>query len=244
MILQNDGKILIGGNVSGGGFSLQRLNTDGTPDASFGPDGTGRSTPQFPDGQDATVLALAIQKKTLPGGGVSEKIIAAGMLNQDMWGSVFPQGDFAVARFNLDGSLDTSFGNGGVVITDLPEHSLLTSVGQQSDGKIVVGGFSPLGSTSEPVFAVAIRYTVDGVIDPSFGDSGIASVGYGPEFLYTDSYAMAIQPDDKIILGGYVTTTYFSNYSPQFNFDIGLMRLNSNGSLDPTFGVDGKVITE
>lgn len=244
MILQDDGKILIGGNVGGGGFSIQRINGNGTPDATFGTDGTGRSTPAFPGGQDAMLTALVIQRKTLPGGGASQKIVAAGMLTQDIWGSAFPQGDFAVARYNMDGSLDTSFGTGGVVITDLPQRSLLTSIGLQSDGKIVVGGLSSLGQPIEYGYAVALRYTADGVLDTAFGNSGIASVGYGPEFLSTDSYALAIQPDDKIVLGGYVTALFTDNYGPQFNFDIGLMRLNPDGSLDASFGDSGKVKTD
>lgn len=133
----------------------------------------------------------------------------------------------AVARFNLDGSLDTTFSDDGRVITSLTSsNSGATSVAIQSDGKIVVGGSSHNGTNSD--FAV-VRYNPDGSLDPSFGAGGIVITPVTSSNDY--SYGMAIQSDGKIVLGGIT----ISNST--------LVRYLPDGSLDSTFGDGGKVFT-
>ncbi|MBK9097422.1 MAG: T9SS type A sorting domain-containing protein [bacterium] len=120
---------------------------------------------------------------------------------------------------NLDGSLDLTFGNGGITSTT-------SGVGQgikiQSDGKILVGG---------GVFAVA-RFNTDGSLDTSFGNDGIVSTQVGSG--YSSAWGIALQSDGKIVLIG--------NYEiSSNNSGIALVRYNSDGNLDNSFGSNGVV---
>jgi uncharacterized delta-60 repeat protein len=218
IMLQTDGKIVGAGYMEtkkkGADFAVGRLLADGTPDPAFGDEGlTGLD---FFQGQDVA-YALAIQ----PDG----KIIAAGEANNPSTAS----SDFALARFNPDGSLDESFGDAGVVITDFAgraEHVFALSL--QDDGKIVAAGFTDTVDGNDD-FALA-RYNANGTPDGTFGAGGK---------LHTDflsgsrdvGYAMAIQPDGKILVAGLVSGNF------------GLARYNKDGSLDLTFGyyLDGMV---
>ncbi|MGI8638355.1 MAG: FG-GAP-like repeat-containing protein [Pyrinomonadaceae bacterium] len=145
--------------------------------------------------------------------------------------------DFAIVRYNLDGSLDTSFGNGGRVITDFGRADWASAVARQSDGKIVVAGVTvnlpdPTYSTSN--FALA-RYNTNGSLDSTFGTGGKVTTDF---FGFQDYLAaIIIQPDGKIVAAGMVTPVLF-------NHNFGLVRYNSDGSLDTTFGSGGKVSTD
>jgi uncharacterized delta-60 repeat protein len=130
-----------------------------------------------------------------------------------------------------DGSLETSFGNGGKVITDFfGLWDEVRDVAIQSDGKIVAAGFTQTLSTGDD-FAVA-RFNANGELDPTFGAGGKVTI----DFFGGDdqAYALAIQPDGRIILAGYagkiLSYTTFA-----------LARLNTDGRLDETFGNNGKV---
>ena len=140
--------------------------------------------------------------------------------------------DFMVVRFNTNGSLDTSFGTGGKVTTDIgSDDDEANSVALQSDGKIVVVGYTGIGSDAD--FAI-IRYNTNGSLDTSFDSDGILTTGIGTG---TDDYAysIALQSDGQIVVAGY---TY--NVS---NSDFAVVRYNSNGLLDTSFGTGGKVTT-
>ena len=127
--------------------------------------------------------------------------------------------DFAVVRYNPDGSLDTSFGGTGIVVTQLSVNfDGATSVAIQADGKIVVAGGR-----------YVVRYNPNGSLDTSFNGTGIVttpSVGV---------LSLAIQPDGKIVVAG--SSINGSTLS------IALVRYNADGSLDTTFNGTGKVIT-
>jgi uncharacterized delta-60 repeat protein len=132
------------------------------------------------------------------------------------------------------GDLDPTFGGDGVVRTDLtPAEEDGFAVTIQPDGKIVVVGEMGIGGANPRV--AVVRYETDGALDPSFG-GGDGKVGIdftpGDDF----AYAVRIQANGKILVAG--AAAYFSS-----NSRFALARLTSDGSLDPTFGGDGRVVT-
>jgi len=151
----------------------------------------------------------------------------------------FSDEDFAVARYNTDGTLDSSFGSGGKVHTDFPGLTAVpSSVLLQPDAKIlVVGGAYPLFTFLGNIEMV--RYNSNGNLDRSFGDNGIVTT-----VLDAGSYANAVvqQSDGKIIVAG----TLFVDVviGDQSDTDFVLVRYNRNGSLDTTFGNGGVVSTD
>jgi len=181
-------------------------------DPTFG--GTGKVTTDFA-GFDDSAYSVALQ--------ADGKIVVAG--------SSFPGPDFAVVRYNPDGSLDTSFGGTGKVTTNVISYDIATSVAIQTDGKIVVAGYT---SGSNYDFAL-VRYNTDGSLDTSFGGTGKVATGF---FTGSQDFvdSIAIQPDGKIITVGLV--------DKGSNNDFGLARYNTDGSLDTSFGGTGKVTTD
>jgi len=183
----------------------------GSLDPDFGLDGV--VTTDFGGTDEAT--ALAVQ--------VDDKIVAAGMTY------VGDKIDFAIARYNPDGSLDESFGEGGLVRTGLGAAERATAVALQADGKLVVAGWSsPYPSST---WALA-RYDSTGQLDPSFGDGGIVLAGFGGADYAND---LAIQPDGRIVVAG--------DSCAESTCSIALARFNTNGSLDESFGMEGRVTT-
>ncbi len=154
------------------------------------------------------------------------KIVVAGDSNNGN------DSDFAVARYNSDGTLDTSFSADGEVITDFGGEDYGTSVAIQSDGKIVVAGY---GSSGGPEDFAIVRYNTDGSLDTSFDTDGKLLIDFGR---YENGKALAIQTDGKIVLAGN------SVAAGGLAANINLVRLNTNGSLDTTFDSDGKVTTD
>jgi uncharacterized delta-60 repeat protein len=141
----------------------------------------------------------------------------------------------APAARTASGDLDPTFGEDGIVRTDLtPAEDHGFAVAIQPDGKILVAGEQGLGGPN-PRFAV-VRYETDGSIDPSFG-GGDGKVSIDITRGYDYVYSVRIQGNGKIVLAG--TANYFGR-----NSRFALARLTSDGSLDPTFGGDGKVMTD
>jgi uncharacterized delta-60 repeat protein len=142
----------------------------------------------------------------------------------------------SLVRFQRDGSLDTGFGNGGKVITQVgPQgNDTAAAIAVQPDGKIVVAGSSDQGATRLD-FAV-LRYNADGTLDSSFGNGGKVTADFGSD---TDrAWALALQPDGKIVVGGEANMG-----SGATGVDFALLRLNADGSVDTGFGNHGKVVT-
>jgi uncharacterized delta-60 repeat protein len=189
LVIQTDGKIVVGGYYYTGGqydFALVRYIANGHLDEDFGTNADGIVTTDI-GGIDNYINALAIQS--------DGKIVAAG----------YSQGSsdyFVLARYNSDGSLDTAFGTGGTVTTSIAgnpgEDDEGFDVGIQSDGKIVVAGYS--NAVGDYDFALA-RYNTDGTLDTSFGTNGIVTTDIGG--LADGAYALAIQSDGKIVAGGW-----------------------------------------
>lgn len=141
--------------------------------------------------------------------------------------------DFALTRYHEDGSLDDTFGDGGIVFTDFYESiERITAIGIQDDGKIVAAGYTYF--VGKYYFALA-RYNADGSLDLTFDEDGkaMADVGtYG-----SVGVGMVLQPDGKIIVIGVAT----DEISLENAF--GVVRFNTDGSLDNSFGLDGMVTT-
>src|SRR5215470_1863395 len=140
--------------------------------------------------------------------------------------------DFALARYNSDGTLDASFGTGGIVTTafDFPgSFDRVFTVVRQPDGKFLAGG-----STVVNVFAnfALARFNANGILDASFGTGGIVTTGFG---VSAEATSAVVQADGKIVAAG------FANLDG--GDDFALVRYNSNGTLDGSFGMGGKVTT-
>ena len=131
--------------------------------------------------------------------------------------------DILLVRYNTNGSLDATFGNDGIVSTDLGSNDAANAIGIQSDGKIVVAGTS----------GILVRYNTNGSLDTTFGTSGIVTGRGRP------SRSIAIQSDDKIM----VVFERHEERPPRLPPIITneLVRFTINGSLDTTFGESGIV---
>jgi len=141
--------------------------------------------------------------------------------------------EFALVRYLPDGSLDPSFGIGGVVTTDFDGgRDRIRALGLMTDGRIIAAGTS--GTDQEGVFALA-RYLPDGSLDPSFGTLGQVTTAIRPGG--DEIRALTILNDGSILAGGFGirTTDGFGGK------DALLARYRSDGSLEPTFGIDGIV---
>jgi len=138
--------------------------------------------------------------------------------------------DVALTRYDRDGNLDTSFGSGGRVITDLGAAEFAAAVAVTPDGHIVVGGaISRMGATD----FLLLRYDVTGRLDPSFGVNGVVVADlFGPDETMLD---MALTPKGDIVVAGTVNASVVGRES-----DFGIARFTSDGSLDTSFGLVGR----
>jgi uncharacterized delta-60 repeat protein len=145
-------------------------------------------------------------------------------------------GQFALARYTPSGSLDTTFGSGGKVTTNIDRSSRAAAlVVQPGDGKIVLGG------TAGSHFGLA-RYTTGGSLDNTFSSKGIKTTTFPGSLGDDEIQALAIQPDGKILAAGTSKQNNPANGNyPQWEF--ALARYNSNSSLDASFGSGGTVLT-
>lgn len=220
--VQPDGKIIAAGysNIAGDhDFAMARFNTDGTYDATFGTGG--KVTTSFSSG-DEQAFALLLQ----PDG----RIILAG----NMYNGTY---DFAMARYTSSGALDNTFSDDGILYTDIENSSdLCRAAALQPDGKIILAG-EKYGQTS-PEFAL-IRYNSNGSVDNTFGTGGIVTTSFGSSPVSASVYALAVQPDGKIIAAGRTYVNGINSYS-----SFALARYTANGTLDNTFSVDGKTSTD
>ena len=221
VVLQPDGKIVVAGVASsfeiGGLFALARYLPNGTLDTTFG--GDGRVTTDVGGG---TAHAVALQ----PDG----KIVLAGVAPSPSTGS-----DFALARYLPNGTLDTTFGGDGRVITDFGGDDIAIAVTLQPDGKIVVAGRATTNpATGHTDFALA-RYLPNGTLDTTFGGDGRVTTAFFED--HATAGGVVLQPDGKIVATGE------ANNLSTGNRDFALARYLPNGTLDTTFGGDGLVTT-
>lgn len=215
--IQSDGKIVACGFAErfNWDFAVLRLNSDGTVDSGFGEKGIRvLNVGSYND------VAFSVKAQN------DGKIIVCG------WTYIFGSWDFALLRLNSDGSLDTTFNTNGIVTTDYHHlYNTAHSIDIQSDGKYVVAGY-----TNKPGFSdtdiMVIRYNQDGNIDKTFGNNGIVLIDNDA----SDDFAWVVKTDsfDKILVGGIATINNNKNLS--------IIRLNSNGFPDISFGKRGKFI--
>lgn len=216
VVIQPDGKIVVGGYSStamGADFAAARYNADGTLDNTFS--GNGKVSVDFDDDWDYG-LSLVLQ--------TDGKIVLGGYryeINTDY--------DFALARFNSDGNLDNTYSGDGKTTTDFGFMTdYISEIILQPDGKIVAAGFGMSDVTYFEDFCLA-RYNVSGSLDASFGVGGKVMTEVAE---YSDEcWAMALQPDGKILVGG------FSDTSPDAKMSV--LRYHPDGTLDASFDGDG-----
>ena len=215
VVIQPDGGIVTAGSRQIGllsDFALTRHNPDGSLDTSFGTNGI--AITDF-GGADDKALDAALT----PDGG----IVAVG--SADPGGLV--KADFAIARYNPDGTLNTTFGTGGIVTTDIRgDADQAEAVAVQPDGKIVVAGHAATVAGQITDFALA-RYNPDGTLDQGFGNHGIVTTDIGGDDV---AVALGIQADGRIVAAG------------SAGEHIALARYMPDGSLDPTFGTGGTTV--
>jgi uncharacterized delta-60 repeat protein len=220
--LQTDGKAVVAGSASAANldFAVARYNVNGTLDSSFGTGGK-VTTPVSASGDDVA-YAVVIQH--------DGKIVVAG------YAQTATTFDFALVRYNPNGTLDSSFGSGGQLTTDFGAGS---DVGRalvlQADNKIVVAGYATIGSGRD--FALA-RYNSNGSPDDgtvndstpgdSFGTGGKVTTAFGGASNNDEAYALVLQPDGKLVAAGYAIITGTQDFA--------LARYSTNGSPDANFG--------
>jgi uncharacterized delta-60 repeat protein len=212
LVLQPDGKIVVAGRTNKPApngnfdFALARYESGGAVDNTFGT--LGLVTTDFGGSVDRA-FAMALQ----PDG----KLVVAGDSDAN----------FALARYNSNGSLDPGFGAGGKVITTFGGIDQASAVTLQPDGKIVVAGQTDTGVSID--FALA-RYMPDGSLDGAFGSGGRVTTNFTGTSDDLGS-AVALQSDGKIVVGG------------ASNGNFALARYTPGGILDTAFGTAGTVTT-
>jgi len=217
LIDQSDGKLVVAGSCavsqnSPADFCLARYHTNGTLDAAFGHGG--KVTTPISNVRDVA-KALVVQ----PDG----KLIAAGHCYHA------GEDDFCLARYHTNGTLDTTFGNGGNVITSVGTNKdIANAMVLQTDGKIVLAGYCYMGNND---FCLA-RYNANGSLDTTFDHDGKVTTPIGSADDQVN--ALILQSDGKLIAAGMCQSGAY---------DFCLARYNNDGSLDITFGNAGKVIT-
>lgn len=218
--LQTDQKILLSGNtgqyffIEDTAYALLRYNSNGTLDTSFGINGKVITTfGDFSHGKAGVVVQ--------PDG----KIVQSGTAYDSIT-------KLTLVRFEYDGTLDSTFGLNGKVITEV-NNAETYSLNLQSDGKLILCGHSHNGINTD---FLMIRYQPNGLIDSSFGSNGIVITDVAGHF--DGVGGIAIQPDGKILQTGRV------DYNNSNGRDFWLLRYNENGTPDNTFGSGGRIITD
>jgi uncharacterized delta-60 repeat protein len=214
----SDGGVVAVGRTDAAGvqstdFGIVRYHADGTPNPAFGAGGIVR-TDVAGKGDQANAVAVEPDGKILVAGFATT---ASGI-----------DSDFALARYNPDGTLDASFGTGGIVTTNLGTQSDdARAIALEPDGKIVLAG-----SAGEDIGLA--RYTPNGSLDPTFGSSGLTITDLGFEDV---ANGVALTSTGKIVVAGYTIGTQLDN-------DLLLVRYDANGDLDTGFGAGGVVKTD
>ena len=196
------------------GPAVARLKANGTLDNTFGSNGIAAAPVT-----SGTTLSLYVTRVAIQTDG---KIVATGY-----GGGSSTSDDFTLARFNANGTLDTSFGGGGTLTTSLQGAGADIAYGEaiQSDGKIIVGGFAYRQSPATGYELAMVRYNSDGTLDNTFGASGEVIDTFGSDV--SAIFDLLVQPNGKIVAAG------------QADGVAALFRFNADGSLDTTFGNGG-----
>jgi len=207
MVVQPDGRILVAG------FDLvdlvvMRYLTDGTLDPSFGVGGRVTTDPVGSVGDELHDMALQADGKIVVVGSTHTASLS----------------HLVLARYDVDGDLDGTFGTGGTVVTSLGTGVSGRMLALQSDGKIVAAIWR--GSSTD--FAL-VRFASDGTLDTTFDGDGVLVFDLEVDpFLGETPESLLVQPDDKIVIGAFVED------GPGY-----VIRLEADGTLDSSFGTGG-----
>ncbi len=214
--IQSDGKIVAAGSAfidTVYNFAVARYKTDGSLDPVFG--SGGKATTLLTNSDEARTMAIQ----------TDGKIVLAGTTLQPDFSIAF-----GVARFRANGTLDTTFGGTGKVVTNVTTYSeYAQAMAIQSDGKIVVAG---KGTPVGPEMFAVVRYNTNGTLDNGWNGTGMVTTAFGTT--WDEARAVIIQPDGKVIAGGLATVG-----GQRF----AMARYNTDGTLDPAFGTGGKLTT-
>jgi uncharacterized delta-60 repeat protein len=219
--VQSDGKVVVAGTHNSD-FYLERFLPNGTPDATFSGDGVVVTGFKKGAGELDRIRDIALQ--------ADGKIVAVGEING--------LGQWGVARFTVNGSLDTTFSGDGWLTDAFDKQATnewANAVAVQPDGRILVVGGARRNATLRDW--VAVRYTPGGALDSSFGTGGKAWMDFGAEAGLTwtpeTGYpGMALAPDGRVVLVGETSGDR-----------LGVARLTTAGALDPTFAGNGLLLT-
>jgi uncharacterized delta-60 repeat protein len=211
--IQDDGKIVVAGSGSGGtDIVVVRYTVGGALDTTF--DGDGKVITDI-EGEDAA-FGIAIQP--------DQRILVAGASDG--------AANAVVVRYESDGGLDPTFGDGGVASAPVTGGGAALDIGLQTDGGIVVTGIAGFASGTPQVLVV--RFDASGVPDGAFDGDGIVTTPLGAGGGIGSG--LAVQADDKVVVAG-------ASFSTS-NENVALLRYATDGSLDATFGNNGKRITD
>jgi uncharacterized delta-60 repeat protein len=227
VVALSNGKVVIAGftiTVAGRpNVILARYNADGSLDSTFGVNG--KVITDVPGIAEAFALAVQADGKLVVAGIAGP--LGSGDLNQN----------FALARYNPDGSLDTSFGADGTVDTDIGgrTNDQANALAVLANGKLVAAGSAadPLTGRSDTALA---RYNPDGSLDRSFGARGTARIDLAPGD-FDQANALAVQVNGQLVTAGFAVTA-------QGGYDFALARYQPHGVLDASFGIGGVVLTD
>jgi uncharacterized delta-60 repeat protein len=219
LLIQSDGKIVICGSCSNGADSdllVIRLNVNGTPDTTFGTNGAA-----ICDGRNSydSGLRLTVQS--------DGKVLVTGASHN---GSDY---DIIVARFNTNGTLDTTFGTGGIAIYDGGDYDRGYGIDTNSDGDILVTGVMAKPDPNVTDYDIPIIcFDINGILDTSFGNNGIVLYDGG---ISEQCYDLMVQSDDTILIAGYSG----KNIGGISDWGLVVLKYAQNGTLDTTFGTNG-----
>ena len=210
--VQADGKIVVAGS-SGGNFALARYSAGGVLDTSFS--GDGLQTTDFGAADGGTAMAVQADGRIVVGGNSG--------------------GNFALARYDANGGLDTSFSGDGKQTTDFGGFDSSNDVAIGADGAIVAVGTHAFGDLRAANFALA-RYSAGGAL------VSVQTTDFGhSQSTYDSGEGVAIQADGHIVVVGYgQEQDQFGGYYPR---DLQLARYDVSGALDSTFSDDGRLAT-
>jgi uncharacterized delta-60 repeat protein len=267
MAVQADGKIVVAGSLTtpGGGtrFGLARFDEHGRLDPTFGDGGMVATRigdlvgPQtvlpLPDGKLLASSAYTLARfessgaldPTFGNGGALETVTFSWMrsLTRQADGLLLAAGiapgfTGAVCRMRPDGALDEQFGSGGFAVAGFGLQTNGLALSLRPNGALLMVG--PIRSEPDSMTFGLARFHNDGTGDDGFGDGGMVSTRFARAF--SIPFAVAVQPDEKIVAAGYATASLIpSDLAPS---DFALARYLPDGRLDPSFGDGGRVQTD
>ena len=220
MEVMDDDRIVLVGENAESGIVCTRLDPEGVPDASFGTNGSAYAGAPF-----STGLCMHVN--------TDGSVIAGGYRVDANSAS-----DWVLSRFDANGILDPAFGAGGTVIFDMggTDIEFMRGLDVLSDGRIAACGYRD--QSGQGTGSIVALFAADGTPDPSFGTNGLLTLAYSdPQ--WSQARSIAVGPDDKLLVAGFL-----ANSTPTTFDDFLLIRILTNGTLDPAFGNGGEAHTD